>query len=106
MAAATGLRYLSRLRGRVGVGVPQRVRLFVGSEVPPPAALSSAATSPASGSDEGKWCPSAQFSTLILASRITGPHLSVSDFRKAANSAGVEPFGMAPSSSNLVLTAA
>src|ERR1700686_3463664 len=41
-----------------------------------------------------------QFSTLILASRMTGPHLSISDLRKAASSAGVEPFGLAPSSSN------
>src|SRR6202171_6844772 len=31
---------------------------------------------------------------------MTGPHLSISDFRKAASSAGVEPFGVAPSSSN------
>src|SRR6478752_5300356 len=46
----------------------------------------------------------AQFSTLILASRITGPHLSISDFRKLASSAGVEPFGVAPSSSNRDLT--
>ena len=46
----------------------------------------------------------AQFSTLIFASRITGPHLSISDFRKAASSAGVEPFGIAPSSSNRDLT--
>ena len=45
-----------------------------------------------------------QFSTLILASRITGPHLSISDFRKAASSACVEPFGVAPSSSNRDLT--
>src|SRR4030081_427867 len=35
---------------------------------------------------------------------MTGPHLSVSDFRKMANSAGVEPFGIAPSSSNRDLT--
>src|SRR6478752_4976302 len=46
----------------------------------------------------------AQFSTLIFASRITGPHLSVSDFRKAASCAGVEPLGLAPSSSNRDLT--
>src|SRR6266516_4891083 len=47
-----------------------------------------------------------QLSTLILASRMTGPHLSISDFRKAASSAGVEPFGVAPSSSNRDLTGA
>src|ERR1700736_4420830 len=41
-----------------------------------------------------------QFSTLILASRMTGRHLSISDLRKAARSARVEPFGLAPSSSN------
>src|SRR6476661_11219038 len=41
-----------------------------------------------------------QFSTLIYASRMTGPHFSVSDFRKAASCAGVEPFGLAPRSSN------
>jgi hypothetical protein len=47
-----------------------------------------------------------QFSTLIFASRITGPHLSISDLRNEANSAGVEPFGTAPSSSNRDLTGA
>jgi hypothetical protein len=47
----------------------------------------------------------AQLSSLILASRMTGPHLSISDFRNAASSAGVEPFGLAPSSSNRDLTA-
>src|SRR6478672_3371693 len=45
-----------------------------------------------------------QFSTLIFASWMTGPHLSISDFRKAASSAGVEPFGVAPRSSNRCLT--
>ena len=40
-----------------------------------------------------------QFSTLICASWITGPHLAVSDCRKAASSELVEPFGTAPSSS-------
>src|SRR4030088_3492187 len=45
-----------------------------------------------------------QFSTLIFASWITGPHLSISDFRKAASSPGVEPFGVAPRSSNRGLT--
>src|SRR5205823_13486107 len=48
--------------------------------------------------------PRRQLSTLIFASRITGPHLSISDFRKLASSAGVEPFGVAPSSSSRVLT--
>src|SRR6185295_19835052 len=47
-----------------------------------------------------------QLSTLIFASRITGPHLSISDFRKAASSAGVEPFGLAPSSSKRDFTGA
>src|SRR6185369_1338777 len=47
---------------------------------------------------------SAQFSTLILASRITGPHLSISDFRKAASSPGVVPRGVAPRSSKRDLT--
>src|SRR5450631_4927216 len=35
---------------------------------------------------------------------MSGPHLSISDFRKAASSAWVEPFGSAPSSSNRGLT--
>jgi hypothetical protein len=47
-----------------------------------------------------------QFSTLIFASRITGPHLSISDCRNDASSAGVEPFGLAPSSSNRDFTGA
>jgi len=46
-----------------------------------------------------------QFSSLIWASRITGPHLSVSDCRKAASSAGVEPLGTAPRSSKRDFTA-
>jgi len=45
-----------------------------------------------------------QFSTRILASWMIGPHLSISDFRKPASSDGVEPFGIAPSSSNRDLT--
>src|SRR5581483_10012538 len=48
--------------------------------------------------------PIPQLSSLICASLITGPHLSVSDFRKEANSASVEPFGTAPSSSKRVFT--
>ena len=46
-----------------------------------PTARDSSATPPALG------VPWGQFSTLILASLITGPHFSVSDFRKAASSA-------------------
>jgi hypothetical protein len=38
VTSTTELRSLSRLRGRAGVGVPPRVRLFVWRE-PPPAAL-------------------------------------------------------------------
>ena len=38
VASTMELRSLSRLRGRVGVGVPPRVTLFVARE-PPPAAL-------------------------------------------------------------------
>src|ERR1700676_4427401 len=41
-----------------------------------------------------------QFSTLFLASRRPWPHFSISDLRKAESWAGVEPFGLAPSSSN------
>jgi len=37
MATAKGLRSLSRLRGRVGVGVAPRVALFEWREFPPPA---------------------------------------------------------------------
>src|SRR5882757_601648 len=37
MATAKGLRSLSRLRGRVGVGVLPRFTLFVSKEFPPPA---------------------------------------------------------------------
>ena len=46
-----------------------------------------------------------QFSSLICASLITGPHLSVSDCRNAASSVCVEPFGTAPRSSKRVFTA-
>src|SRR5882757_1536959 len=51
MATAKGLRSLSRLRGRVGVGVVPRFTLFVWREFPPPASHHSmrCATSPASG---------------------------------------------------------
>src|ERR1700686_496569 len=45
-----------------------------------------------------------QFSAPILASRMTGPHLSISDLRKAASSAGVERFGLPPSSSTRAFT--
>src|SRR5262249_59126296 len=39
-------------------------------------------------------------STLIFASRMTGPHLSISDLRKAASSCGVEPTSVAPNCSS------
>ena len=55
VASTTKLRSLSRLRGRVGVGVPQRVRLFVWREFPHPLRSSSAATSPASGRGEASY---------------------------------------------------
>src|SRR5690242_12553129 len=45
------------------------------------------------------------YSALIPAALITGPHLSISDFRNAASSAGVELFGSAPSAFSLLATA-
>src|SRR5215212_5792606 len=63
-----------------------------------------APTQPPPQAGEVKQDGSAQFSTLIRASRITGPHLSISDFRKAASSPGVVPRGVAPRSSKRGLT--
>jgi hypothetical protein len=57
------------------------------------------------GQDRARELRGPQLSSLICASRITGPHFPVSDCRKAANSFGVEPLGSAPSSSKRDFTA-
>src|SRR5262249_11112982 len=54
--------------------------------------------------DHGRCRVRSHPSTLIFASWITGPHLSISDLRKAASSCGVEPTSVAPSCSNRSFT--
>src|SRR5215831_13115803 len=54
--------------------------------------------------DHGGYRVRSHSSTLIFASRMIGPHLSISDLRKAASSCGVEPTSVAPSRSSRSFT--